>query len=144
MDVKNLNKKKYIYHVYTSSCDNYSKLHFEKFPVIYINQTVVYYKGNRKDYLNNERISSIKNSFSDYLDSYIKTWCGLRNFGSWFEFYCFDIDQVEAQSLYTKYYEKDREEKLIKQKDAIKARYIKALKEVEAILAEADKYGIGL
>ncbi len=144
MDVKNLSKKKYIYHVYTSECDNYSKLHFEKFPVIYINQTIVYYKGKRKDYLNNEKISSIKDNFSDYLDSYVKTWYGIRNFGQWFGFYCFDIDQVDAQNLYTKHYEKNREEKSIKQKDEIKARYIKALKEVEAVLAEADKYGVGL
>lgn len=55
LDMKNLSKIKYIYRIY--SADN--TLHLERYPVVYINSEVVYYKGARKnsllnyEYLNN-------------------------------------------------------------------------------------------
>lgn len=44
IDIKNLSKIKYIYRVYKA--DN--KFHCEKYPVIYMNKTEIYFKTGRK------------------------------------------------------------------------------------------------
>lgn len=46
LDKKNLSKLKFIYRLFYDSTDK--KLHCEKYPVIYINSKVVYYKNVRK------------------------------------------------------------------------------------------------
>lgn len=46
LDKKNLSKIKFIYRLFYDSTDK--KLHCEKYPVIYINSKVIYYKNVRK------------------------------------------------------------------------------------------------
>ena len=46
MDAKNLSKQKYIYRIYESRD---GKLHCEKYPIIYVNSMVVYFKDGRKN-----------------------------------------------------------------------------------------------
>ena len=56
LDMKNLSKIKYIYRIYSAN----NMLHLERYPVVYINSEVVYYKGARKNcLLNYEYLSSI-------------------------------------------------------------------------------------
>ena len=139
MDIKNLSKIKNIFHIYTSPCDNYSKLHFEKFPIIYINKNVVFYKNSRHDIPNEIALSSVKEDFVEYLNNYNKMLENKKYFGHWFTYFCFDIDQVYAQNLYTEYYMTYNSEDIEKRKKSLKEEYIKTIKQMKYILKEADK-----
>lgn len=59
-DKKTLSKQKYIYTAYISSD---GILHVEKFPVIYINKTLVYYKRPGIDTLGCKSIKDVYDSF---------------------------------------------------------------------------------
>ena len=57
-----LSKRKYIYRIYSSED---KVIHCEKYPIIYINSEVVYYKDGRKqEYLNYKRVSSVEDEFT--------------------------------------------------------------------------------
>lgn len=61
MEPKNLSKQKYIYKVYRAKDNRY---HIEKFPIIYANKSIVYFKENGP-YLSSERFDTV----FDYYDS---------------------------------------------------------------------------
>ena len=64
MDLKNLSKYKYIYRIYESSDE---VLHCEKYPVIYINNKVVYFKDARKqERLNYKDVNKILDNFTKF------------------------------------------------------------------------------
>lgn len=60
LDKETLSKQKYIYTAYVSSD---GILHVEKFPVIYINKTLVYYKRPGIDTLGCKSIKDVYDSF---------------------------------------------------------------------------------
>lgn len=47
---KNLSKYKYVYKIYKDSGEN-AEFHIEKYPIVYINEEVLYYKSGRKNWL---------------------------------------------------------------------------------------------
>lgn len=56
LDTKNLSKIKYIYRIYSAD----DMLHLERYPVVYINSEIVYYKAARKNsLLNYEYLNSV-------------------------------------------------------------------------------------
>lgn len=64
IDLKNLSKIKHIYRIYESEDE---VLHCEKYPVIYINSKVVYFKDARKqETLNHINISNVLDSITDF------------------------------------------------------------------------------
>ena len=67
MDYKNLNKYKYIYHIYQSG----NIIHIEKYPVIYINSKVIYFKTGRKEYLSCQHLCNFVNA-TEYSPKYYK------------------------------------------------------------------------
>lgn len=70
LDKKNLSKIKYIYRIY--SADN--MLHLERYPVVYINSEVVYYKEARKNaWLGHRRIDEVKDGY-DIINKPTRYW----------------------------------------------------------------------
>lgn len=47
---RNLSKYKYVYRIYRNNGEN-DDFHIEKYPIVYINEEVVYIKGSRKNWL---------------------------------------------------------------------------------------------
>ena len=60
---KNLSKCKYVYRIYRE----YENFHIEKYPIVYINSDVVYFKNGRKKNIDfqsfNDRWKNVKESF---------------------------------------------------------------------------------
>ena len=71
---KNLSKYKHIYRVYESDD---KQIHCEKYPVIYANSKVVYFKDARKqEYLNHVDTKRIKTNFEDAVNTALNNpWC---------------------------------------------------------------------
>lgn len=68
MDLQNLSKIKHIYRIYESEDE---VLHCEKFPVIYINSKVVYFKDGRKqECLNYIYVKDVKDNFTKFYNYY--------------------------------------------------------------------------
>ena len=80
LDKKNLSKIKYIYRIYESS-DGF--LHCERYPVVYINSEVVYFKDARKqEYLNYMLAKHVEDNFTKFYHSGYNGWYG--NFNEYF------------------------------------------------------------
>lgn len=52
---KNLSKCKYIYRIYKEN----DSFHIEKYPIVYINSEVVYFKTGRKNYIESMSFSNL-------------------------------------------------------------------------------------
>lgn len=131
MDLKTLSKQKYIYRIYESDD---KVLHCEKYPVIYINSQIVYYKdGRKKEYLNYTRISNVKEDFEHFR---IGSGCS----GDWasFDMMFWNVDEPniedifndlkEQRSVLRSKHNRDRIELKMKR---TKLEYERALKEFE-------------
>lgn len=101
MDEKNLSKYKYIYRIYESGD---KVLHCEKYPIIYINSEVVYYKTKRSNarlhFVDRHRVLE---DFAKY--TITKNW-----YGSYTS--CFDKHFITTESKIKEIYED-----LLRQKD---------------------------
>lgn len=129
-DMKNLSKLKYIYRVYESSD---KVLHIEKYPIIYINSKVVYFKDVRKqEYIHRKDLNQVKDSFVDFYTS------------SWGDYPCFDRYfwnvETNVYDIYNELKEKHEEfrinEKIKKTKEQMensKRMYERYLKEYEEL-----------
>lgn len=133
-DLQNLSKIKYIYRVYESKD---KVLHCEKYPVIYINSEVVYFKDCRKQsYLNYIHIENVQDNFIDFKKNYLT-----HSFGSHvgFDRYFWNIetnikeiyeDLQKQRILMMKEREKENKYKAL---EIAKKKYEDALKEIELI-----------
>lgn len=69
IDKENLSKIKYIYYIHV---DNIGSHHVEKYPVVYINSTYVYFRVNGTPKLKCINLSSVWARYSDFIESYEK------------------------------------------------------------------------
>lgn len=95
-DKENLSKIKFIYKLY-KTVDNI--LHIERFPVIYINSTYVYYKQGSQEELSRIPLSSLSNSVS-YIIKLLemrKDMKELSRLSHNFEFFFVDMDIEKAE-----------------------------------------------
>ena len=131
IDLKKLSKIKHIYRIYESEDE---VLHCEKYPVIYINSKVVYFKDARKqEMLNYINISNVLDSITDfYQNNYYLNHCR-----PCFDKYFWNME-TNIQEIY---------EDLKTQRNAIRTkneeekkrnRYEKAKREYEAALKEIE------
>lgn len=123
IDKTTLSKHKYIYRVYEDSA---GKVHCAKYPIIYLNSKVVYFKDARKqECLANILVSKISDNFAGYaqdvLDKYYKT----------IDDYFWDVEG-NLQELFQEFKQKRKVAKLMQAEKQITFRYVQAQKELEA------------
>ncbi len=133
-NLQNLSKVKYIYRVYESRD---KVLHCEKYPVVYINSEVVYFKDGRKQpYLSYISVKNIQDNFIDFKKNYLT-----YSFGS---HVCFDRYFWNIETNIEEIYEDLQRQRIItmkkKEKEAkyqaleiAKKKYEDALKEIELL-----------
>ena len=128
VDLKNLSKIKYIYRIYESEDE---VLHCEKYPVIYINSVVVYFKNTRKQgMLNYTNIDNVLDNLTVfYQDKYYPR----------FDRYFWNME-TNIQEIYTdlkkqrdEIRRKNEEEKKRDRYEKAKREYEEALKEIELL-----------
>lgn len=129
-DMKNLSKLKYIYRVYESSD---KVLHIEKYPIIYINSRVVYFKDIRKqEDIHKKDLNQVKDSFVDFYTS---------SFGNYpcFDRYFWNVE-TNVYDIYNELKEKQikfrEEEKL----NNIRKRMENAKRSYEIYLKEYEEF----
>lgn len=129
-DLNNLGKIKYIYRIYESSDE---VLHCEKYPVVYINSKVVYFKDTRKqEHLNYVRFSNVLDNFTQFY----KNSC-MGYYSSCFDKYFFEME-INIEEIYADL-KKQREMIRNKNEDQKKLdRYERAKREYEAALKEIE------
>lgn len=135
MELKNLSKVKYIYRIYES--DN-EVLHIERYPVIYINSKVVYFKtASKQEYLECKKITEVSDDFVHFYQK-IYTYWPLYSRVS-FDEYFWNVEtnvnkiyQDLIQQRYKMRHETDLERKRKKAEQA-KREYEAALKEIEIL-----------
>ena len=134
LDMKNLSKLKYIYRIYESSD---KILHLEKYPIIYINSEVVYFKMARKqEDIHKKDFKNIKQEIKKYYTStYLNYPCyneyyldTEKNINDIFiilkqqqEYYRANEDMVNIEKRYNK--AKDKYEEALKEYEAAKEQY---------------------
>jgi hypothetical protein len=129
-DKTTLSKHKYIYRVYE---DSTGEVHCSKYPIIYLNSKVVYFKDARKhEYLANVLVSKIYDNFEVYaqavLDMYYKT----------IDDYFWDVEG-NLKELFFEFKQKRKAAKLIHAEKQITFRYVQAQKEFEAAKAKLNE-----
>ena len=89
---KNLSKCKYVYRIYREH-DNF---HIEKYPIVYINSEVVYFKTERKNYLESigfsNRWNNVKESFNKAIDH-------INNTVTCYDYYPTNVYFIETDRL---------------------------------------------
>ena len=133
MDLQNLSKIKHIYRVYESEDE---VLHCEKFPVIYINSEVVYFKdGRKKEMLNYTRVNSVLDNFTNfYQNNYYQNY-----YRPCFDKYFWNME-TNIKEIYADLKKqreiirnKNEEEKKRDRYERAKREYESALKEIELL-----------
>ena len=128
VDLKNLSKIKYIYRIYESEDE---VLHCEKYPVIYMNSVVVYFKNTRKQgMLNYTNIDNVLDNLTVfYQDKYYPR----------FDRYFWNME-TNIQEIYAdlkkqrdEIRRKNEEEKKRDRYEKAKREYEEALKEIELL-----------
>ena len=128
VDLKNLSKIKHIYRIYESEDE---VLHCEKYPVIYINSVVVYFKNTRKQgMLNYTNIDNVLDNLTVfYQDKYYPR----------FDRYFWNME-TNIQEIYAdlkkqrdEIRRKNEEEKKRDRYEKAKREYEEALKEIELL-----------
>ena len=127
MDLQNLSKIKHIYRIYESWN---GVLHCEKFPVVYLNSKVVYFKDGRKqDFLCREYIQNVNDDFTDF--------CKNNHYRSNFNEYFWNVEPNFQEVLED--LKRQRKEMLDKKEEQKKRdRLEKAKKEYETALKEVE------
>lgn len=131
IDIKNLGKRKYIYRIYETEDD---VLHCEKYPIIYINSKIIYFKDARKkEYLNYIETSDVLNNFTEF---YRRLWNFRPGWSPCFDKYFWncdpDIEKIYADLLIQRdvLRKKDIEEKRKYRLEKAKKEYEAALKDI--------------
>ena len=133
MDLQNLSKIKHIYRIYESEDEI---LHCEKFPVVYINSKVVYFKDARKkECLNYTYVSNVMDNFTNfYQNNYYQNY-----YRPCFDKYFWNME-TNVQEIYEDLKKqremirsKNEEEKKRDRLERAKREYEDALKEIELL-----------
>lgn len=131
MDKQNLSKYKYIYRIYE---DSIGDVHCTKYPVIYINSKVVYFKDARKqEYLANTSVDRVSDDFASWVNETLA------------KPYCFNVDSyfwsIEdgITELFREFKKQRALARVVQNEKQITARYVRAQKEFEAAKAELTK-----
>ena len=131
MDKQNLSKYKHIYRVYE---DRDRELHCEKYPVIYINSEVVYFKDARKqEYLNNVRTNRVSDDFASYAITVLS-----KSYNWGIDGYFWNIED-DIREQFQEFKKQRLISRAIQNEKQITARYVQAKKELEAAEAELAK-----
>ena len=131
MDKQNLSKYKHIYRVYE---DSTGTIHCTKYPIIYINSKVVYFKDVRKqEYLNNVCINNVSDDFASYAEKMLST-----SFNWRVDHYFWDVED-DIRELFQEFRKQRALKSMISKEKMITDRYERAKKELEAAEAELAK-----
>ena len=139
LDTKNLSKIKYIYRIYSAD----DMLHLERYPVVYINSEVVYYKNARKNsFLGYEYLTSILDCHTTVGKPYTYTGYALPYVNKYFFGIETDIHEIfeDLKKQYDvllaeqlAYLNRTDEEKKRARLEKAKREYEAALKELELL-----------
>ena len=130
LDLKNLSKIKYIYRIYEATD---GILHCERFPVVYINSEVVYFKDARKkEYLNYIKVRNVTDNLTAFYNSgnYVKYY-------SYFDKYFWNVEN-NIQEIYEDLKKQKAEAQIKDEKEKAMSRYERAKREYEAALKEIE------
>lgn len=131
MDKQNLSKYKYIYHIYE---DKDKELHCSKYPIIYINSKVVYFKDARKqEYLRDIRIEKVSDDFVSYAKTVLS-----RSFSWRVDDYFWSVED-DIKERFQEFKRQRALKNMIGKEKQITDRYERAKKEFEAAKAELEK-----
>ena len=133
VDLKNLSKIKHIYRIYESEDE---VLHCEKYPVIYINSKVVYFKDARKqEMLNYTNINNVLDSFTDFYQNNYYRDCYSPCFNKYFWNMETNIQEIYADLKKQRdvIRSKNEEERKRNRYERAKREYEEALKEIELL-----------
>ena len=127
LDIKNLSKYKYIYHIYKSE-DN--QLHMEHYPIIYINDYKVYFKTGRKQDLSYQYMKNIYNT-NEHENS-------LRKYHKWYDKYILADDKTDVQNIFDDVKQQHQIDVSKAEEKIAYIRYEKAKKEFEEALTAIE------
>lgn len=131
MDKQNLSKYKHIYRVYE---DSTGTIHCTKYPIIYINSKVVYFKDVRKqEFLNNVYINNVSDDFTSYAEKMLS-----KSFNWRVDHYFWSVED-NIEDLFLEFRKQRSLAQMISQEKMITDRYERAKKELEAAEAELAK-----
>lgn len=138
LDKQNLSKIKYIYKIYSAD----DMLHLERYPIVYINSKVVYFKENRKnDFLGRLEYDYISDTYVT-LKPYYSTWYLRGNIDVCEYFFGIETDIQSIYENLKEQYDKYNAERLEYLKTADernkRLRVEKAKREYEAALKELE------
>ena len=130
MDKQNLSKYKHIYRVYE---DRDKELHYTKYPIIYINSKVVYFKDARKqEYLSYTTLNNVSDDFTSYAEKILST-----SFNWRVDNYFWSVED-DIRELFQEFRKKRSLAQMINKEKMITDRYERAQKEFEAAKAELE------
>ena len=128
LDLNNLSKIKHIYRIYESSN---GILHCEKFPVIYINSEVVYFKDARKkEMLSCVRVSNVTDNLTTLYNN-----SNDIVYYRYFDKYFWNVEN-NIQEIYKKLKKKNLETQIKNKKENATNRYERAKREYEIALRD--------
>jgi hypothetical protein len=130
IDKTTLSKHKYIYRIYENTV---GEIHCAKYPIIYLNSKVVYFKDARKqEYLANVLVSKVCDNFTVYaqavLDKYYKT----------IDDYFWDVEG-NLNELFQEFKQKRKVAKLMQAEKQITFRYVQTKKAFEEATAKLNE-----
>ena len=89
---KNLSKCKYVYRIYKEN----DSFHIEKYPIVYINSNVVYFKTGRKNYIES---MSFSNSWTNVKENFEKAIVYINNTVTCYDHYHTNVYFIETDKL---------------------------------------------
>lgn len=89
---KNLSKCKYVYRIYKEN----NNFHIEKYPIVYINSEVVYFKTGRKKYIEN---MSFSNLWTNIKENFEKAIVYINNTVTCYDYYPTNVYFIETDKL---------------------------------------------
>ena len=88
----NLSKCKYVYRIYRER----DKFHIEKYPIVYINSEVVYFKTGRKNYIES---MSFSNLWTNVKENFEKAIVYINNTVTYYDYYPTNVYFIETDKL---------------------------------------------
>ena len=89
---KNLSKCKYVYKIYRE----HENFYIEKYPIVYINSNIVYFKTGRKNVIKMISFSDRRNNVKESFEEAIKY---INNIFSSYSYYPISVNFVESDKL---------------------------------------------
>ena len=140
---KNLSKCKYVYRIYKEN----NNFHIEKYPIVYINSDVVYFKNGRKNYIENMSFSNLWTNMKENFEEAIKYINNLTDsqYGYITSVYFVETGKLKEfdLSLIKKRFNKEsKESKIKKQEGEVEKAKEKYEREIKTLEDMKKKFGI--